>query len=68
MACVVTQGEHELNNDEIKNYITSRWITTSTWSVFEFPAQGRWPPVIRLVIHEENRQHVIFSKGEEEVA
>lgn len=60
----------EDKKDEIKNYISSRWITasTATWNLFEFPIHGRKPPIERLAIHEENQQSVVFRTGHEEEA
>ena len=57
-------------NDEIKKYTTSRWITFSTasWNMFEFKTHDRYPSVERLAIHEENMQKVTFSTGHEEEA
>ncbi len=56
--------------DEIKDFVSSRWITpsTATWNTFEFPNQKRHPAVERLAIHEENQQKVTFRVGEEEKA
>ncbi len=57
-------------NDEIKKYVTSRWITASTasWNMFEFKTHDRYPPVERLAIHEENMQKITFRAGHEKEA
>jgi hypothetical protein len=70
MASVGVQDESAQTDDEIRNYISSRWITssTATWSMFEFPTQGRHPPIVRLAIHEEHKQRVTFTEGREEMA
>ncbi len=58
------------SQDEIKDFVTSRWITpsTATWSTFEFPRHGQHPPIERLAVHEENQQKITFHEGEEEKA
>ncbi|XP_072018370.1 uncharacterized protein [Amphiura filiformis] len=70
MASVGIEKTEQQNTDEITNYVSSRWITasTATWSMFEFPTHGRHPPIVRLAVHEENQQTVIFKEGEEDIA
>ena len=63
-------GNKEGNIDEIKKFVTSRFITSSEgcWRIFAFDTHGRDPSIQRLAVHEENLQMVTFNEGNPEEA
>ena len=63
-------GNKEGNIDEIKKFVTSRFITLSEgcWRIFPFDTHGRDPSIQRLAVHEENLQMVTFNEGKPEEA
>jgi hypothetical protein len=54
--------------NEISLYVNSRFIDPhlAVWRLFEYKVQDRYPAVMRLDIHEENKQFVYFRPGQEE--
>ena len=53
----------ELEQDEIKSYISGHYISSSeaVWRLFEFPVHGETPSVIHLLIHLPGGQMVSFD-------
>ncbi len=53
----------ELEQDEIKSYISGRYIGASeaVWRLFEFPVHGETPSVMHLPVHLPGRQMVSFD-------
>ena len=53
----------ELEQDEIKSYISGRYIGSSeaVWRLFEFPVHGETPSVMHLPIHLPGGQMVSFD-------
>ena len=56
--------------NEVKEFVNSRMIDAhqSIWRIFEYPLHGRYPAVMRLAVHEEDKQFVTFQKGQEDAA
>lgn len=56
------QGEG--SRDEISDKIPERYISSNGefWGIFGFPLQQRYPTVIQLGVHFENRQIVYFTE------
>lgn len=54
------------NIDEIKEHIDSRYVSTieACWHFFGFHMNQRSPPVIRLEIHLEDQENIIFGSSE----
>lgn len=52
--------------DEIKNYVNSRYVSSVEcyWRLRGYSMHGRRPAVIRLPIHLENEQMVVFDENE----
>lgn len=50
-------------NDEIKNYESGRYISSSeaVWRILTFPIHERYPPVFHLAVHLKNGQRVYFT-------
>ena len=59
-------NEREVEGDEIKNYISCRYVSAAEacWCIFEFPIHHREPYVQRLYFHLENEQEVMFRDNE----
>ena len=55
---------HEDINDEIKNYLSCRYLTPheSVWRLFEFSIHSRHPAVQLLKIHLPSEQSVVFKE------
>ena len=70
VAMELDNGNEEGNIDEIKKFVTSRFITSSEgcWRIFLFDTHGRDPSIQRLAVHEENLQMVTFTEGNPEEA
>ena len=53
--------------NEISMYVNSRFIDPhlAVWRIFEYKVQDRFPAVMRLDIHEEDKQFVYFKPGQE---
>lgn len=56
-------------NDEVKKYIDSRYISAheAAWRIFSFKMHGEVPPVMRLAIHLENQQTILFDPHNETI-
>jgi len=54
----------ENEKDEIKTYESGRYISSSeaVWRILEFPIHERFPTVVHLAVHLENRQRVYFNE------
>ena len=50
-------------NNEIMKYQSGRYISTSeaAWHILSFPIHERFPPLVHLDVHLENRQRVYFN-------
>ena len=53
--------------DEIQQYIDSRYVGASAaaWRILDFNMSGRYPSVMRLQLHEQNKQQILYREGEE---
>lgn len=51
--------------DEIIKYQSGRYISTSeaVWRILSFPIHERFPPVMHLDVHLENRQRIYFNNS-----
>jgi hypothetical protein len=60
--CLVETKSGNLVNDEVKAYQDSRFIgcTEAIWRTFEMNLRDRYPPVMKLAIHLEGQQSVLF--------
>ena len=56
--------------DEITEYIDGRYLSPmeAAWRLQEFPLCGRSHTVIRLAVHTENQQRIIFEENKESKA
>ena len=56
------------SKDEIALYVNSRFIDPhlAVWRMFEYNLQERYPAVMRLDIHEKDKQLIYFHQGQEE--
>ena len=54
----------EYGRDEIKNYQTGHYILSNEviWRIFGLEIHQRYPTVVNLAVHLENRQKVYFTK------
>ena len=61
--CLVETKSGDLVNDEVKAYQDSRFIgcTEAIWRTFEMNLRERYPPVMKLAIHLEGQQSVLFQ-------
>lgn len=50
--------------DEIKEHIDNRYVSTieAIWHFFSFPMNHQDPPIIRLEMHLEDEQNIVFSE------
>ena len=55
---------NEGERDEIKNYLTGHYISINEaiWRNFWLETHQRYPAVVNLAVHLENRQRVYFSE------
>ena len=53
--------------DEIQQYVDSRYVGASeaAWRILDFNMSGRYPSVMRLQLHEQNKQQILYREGEE---
>jgi hypothetical protein len=56
--------------DEISDFVNGRYIGSSEacWRMFEYPLQGHKPAVVRLAVHLEGQQYVVYQVGAPQVA
>jgi len=52
--------------DEIQNYLDARFVSASeaAWRILGFPMSGQFPITVRLAIHLENQQNIIYKENE----
>ena len=64
----MTTKEDDQSKDEIALYVNSRFIDPhlAVWRMFEYNLQERHPAVMRLDIHEKDKQLIYFHQGQEE--
>ena len=71
-ACTTIKGGREevLHLDEIEAYVKSQFINVSeaVWRLREYALSRRSHAVVRLAVHLENEQTVVFRPGEEDAA
>ena len=55
-------------DDEIETYECLKYVnaTRAFYNIYSFPIQERFPSVLTLPVHEENKQNVVFIPGSEE--
>lgn len=70
-ATVQIQGSGEQvqqvdNEDEIAKFLNARYVgsTEAMWRIFEFPMHFQSHTIIRLDIHLENNQNIVFREGQ----
>jgi len=56
--------------NEVKAHLDTRYVTApeACWRIFKFPMMGRTQAIYRLPVHEEWKQSVVFTPGNEEAA
>ena len=56
--------------DEISDYIDSRYVSPmeAAWRIEELPLSDRSHPIVRLAVHTENHQQIVFEENKEENA
>ena len=56
--------------DEIKNYLDGRYMgpTSAAWRLCKFPLCGRSHTVVRLAVHTENQQQIMYEENKESEA
>ena len=54
--------------DEISNYIDSRYVSPmeAAWRIEESPFSDRPHPIVRLAVHVENQQLIVFQENKEQ--
>ena len=64
-----TDNEKDVH-DEITQFIDGRYLSPmeAAWRLQEFPLCGRSHTVVRLAVHTENKQNIIFEENNEEKA
>ena len=64
-AVICNRCNLNLVNDEVKAYQDSRFIgcTEAIWRTFEMKLRDRYPPVMKLAIHLEGQQSVLFQNA-----
>jgi hypothetical protein len=69
-ATTTISPEGQLDHDEIKSYLDSRWVGSceACWRILEFEMHYQNHAVIRLDCHLPNEQRVYFREGEEQRA
>ena len=62
-AVIGPRRKYDSDDDEIKRYVTGRYIggAEAIWRHFEFPVHGMSPPVFQLAIHLPNQQPVTYN-------
>jgi len=55
--------EVDITNDEIERYVLARYISASEayWRLYDFTIHFRYPPVMKLPVHLEGEQTVLFD-------
>jgi hypothetical protein len=53
------------SQDEITNFLNARYVSASeaVWRIFEYNTNSQDPHTVRLVIHLEDQQNVLFDDG-----
>lgn len=61
-ATIIFGGE-----DEVKIYLDSRWIGAceAVWRFMEYELHVHKPNIVRLPVHEEGMQHVVFNEDDD---
>jgi hypothetical protein len=56
--------------DEINDFVNGRYIGSSEacWRMFEYPLQGHKPTVVRLAVHLDGQQYVVYQVGAPQAA
>lgn len=51
-------------HDEIKQYVNSRYVSTSEafWRIYGFDLHNESPSILRLAVHLEGEQNVVFNE------
>lgn len=71
MVRLANGDEKNITNDEIERYVTARYVSASEayWRLYEFKILMKYPPVMKLPLHLEDEQTVLFHPHQaEEVA
>lgn len=71
MVRLANGDEKNITNDEIERYVTARYVSASEayWRLYEFKILMKYPPVMKLPLHLEDKQTVLFHPHQaEEVA
>lgn len=65
--CSLNKNDSEVH-DEIKSYIDGRYISPmeAAWRLNGFNLVGRSHKIVRLAVHTENQQNLIFKENKEE--
>ena len=61
----VTQEANGADLDEVEEFVNARFITAhfAMWRLIEGPIVSRYPPVVRLAVHDKDKQFVTFKPG-----
>jgi hypothetical protein len=54
-------------SDEVKIYLDSHWIGAceAFWRFMEYELHVHKPNIVRLPVHEENMQHIVFNEEDD---
>ncbi len=53
--------------DEIMKFLDARYVSASEacWRIFGFDMHGQYPNTVRLPVHLQNKQHIIYKQGDD---
>lgn len=65
-----SNGEHQLNHDEVSNFLDARYVSApeAMWRLLESKMHDRSHAITRLAIHLPLEQTVYFEDGDENIA
>jgi hypothetical protein len=60
---ITIENGAKTNPDEVKSYLDARYVSASesSWRIFGFSLNEQYPNTVRLAVHLENEQNILFE-------